>query len=177
MASKTLLAPLLTAALLLAGCATARKEPVPPLTAAQPTTIPKTQAATEHTAQKRRPQTASRPASPRTKPQPVSPNTSRADLPALIGSGATWTSPGFQSLSIKRGEAATQQPVPIFRQAGTLAAVRSALADSPARPQAEFLNGVLTLKFAGGGNEEIASAVNKTLSVTGGRNLRVTLQP
>jgi hypothetical protein len=175
MASKTLLAPLLTAALLLGGCATARKAPAQ--AAARPIATPKTQAATEDTAQKRKPQTASRPASPRQKPQPVSQAATRSELPGMIGEGATWTSYGFRSLSVTRGGAATRQPVPIFRQAGALAAVRAALADSPAQPQAEFRNGVLTLKFAGGSNEEIASAVNKTLSVTGSRNLQVTLQP
>lgn len=55
--------------------------------------------------------------------------------------------------------------------------MRAALADSPAQPQAEFRNGVLTLRFARGSNEEIASAVKKTLSVTGDRNLQVALQP
>ena len=100
----------------------------------------------------------------------------RADLPAMIGSGAKWTVPG-RTLAVKSGNPATQQPVPLFRQAGTLAAVRAALAGSSARPQAEFRNGVLTLTFERGSNEEIASAVNKALSVTGSRNLQVAVQP
>lgn len=94
----------------------------------------------------------------------------------MIGSGATWSVPG-ESMTVIRGGATSSQPVPIFRQAGTLAAVRAALAASPAQPRAEFRNGVLTLEFDRGSNEDIASAVNKTLSVTGSRNLRVTLQP
>lgn len=95
----------------------------------------------------------------------------------MIGADASWTAPGFQSFAVRGGDPAAQQPVSIFRQASTLATVRAALADSPARPQAEFRNGVLTLKFDRGSNEEIAAAVNKTLSVTGSRNLQVALQP
>jgi len=176
MASKTLLAPLLMAAFLLAGCNTARKEPAPAQPVNRTIVPPKTQTAAEQAAPKRTPQNPSKPASPRKKPQPVSPNTTRAELPGMIGEGAAWTAPGFQSLAVSRG-ASPQQPVPIFRQAGTLASVRAALAGSPAQPQAEFRNGVLTLKFDRGSNEEIASAVNKTLSVTGSRTLQVTLQP
>lgn len=94
----------------------------------------------------------------------------------MIGSGAVWSVPG-QRMTVNRGVAPSSQPVPLFRQAGTLASVRAALANSPAQPQAEFRNGVLTLKFDRGSNEEIAAAVNKTLSVTGSRSLQVTLQP
>lgn len=173
MASKIRLEPLLLVAVLLAGCATARKEPSPPQPAlTAPPAAPRPAATPAPERPKTRP--SSRPAAPR--PQPGTPAENRADLPVLIGAGTTWTAPGYQSLAVNRGTS-PQQPVPIFRQAGTLAAVRAALAGSPAQPQAEFRNGVLTLKFDRGSNAEIASAVNKTLSVTGSRNLQVTLQP
>ena len=173
MASKTRLEPLLLVAFLLAGCATARREPAATQPAlAAPPTPPRP--ATETATYRPKASPASRPAAPR--PQPSAPAENRAELPVLIGAGATWTAPGFQSLAVSRGTS-PQQPVPIFRQAGTLAAVRAALSGSPAQPQAEFRNGVLTLKFDRGSNEEIASAVNKTLSVTGSRKLQVTLQP
>jgi hypothetical protein len=173
MARKTRLQSLLLVAIFLSGCATARKEPAAPqyaLTA--PPTPPRPAATPAPEKPKTRP--APRPARPR--PQPGAAAENRAGLPVLIDAGATWTAPGFQSLAVGRGTS-PRQPVPIFRQAGTLAAVRAALADSPAQPRAEFRNGVLTLKFDRGSNEEIASAVNKTLSVTGSRNLQVTLQP
>jgi len=176
MASKFLLAPSFAAALLLAGCATARKEATPPQPVTQTVAIPATRETPDKPALKRKPQTASRTASPRKTPPPVPAETTRAALPGMIGSGATWSVPG-QSLAVSRGGAASSQPVPLFRQAGTLASVRAALAGSPAQPQAEFRNGVLTLKFDRGSNEEIAAAVKKTLTVTGNRDLRVALQP
>lgn len=168
----------LCASLVLAGCATVRDQSLPPAPAPvesvnTPTVKPKP--APARTTTKPKPRKVSRPAPPKPGIQTSEPN--RADLPSLIGAGAAWSSPDFRSLAVRRGDAAGRQPVPIFRQAGTLAAVRAALANSPAQPQAEFRNGVLTLKFDRGSNEEIASAVNKTLSVTGSRNLQVALQP
>jgi len=173
MSRKVLLGHLCTA-LFLAGCATVREEPAPPAPAAS-APMAKPKPAASPTVKKKKPRTVSQPAPP--KPRTPATASNRAELPAMIGSGASWTSPGFQSLAVKRGTPSVQQPVPLFRQASTLAAVRATLADSPARPQAEFRNGVLTLTFDRGSNEEIASAVNKTLSVTGSRSLQVALHP
>ena len=157
------------AALALAGCTTPKEKPAPAATA---TVAPKPKPAPAPVAPKAKPRPAPRSSSPPPTPTPAP---ARAELPGMIQSGAQWTSPGFQSLSVRQG--GPIQPVPIFRQAGTLASVRAALAGSPAMPQAEFRNGVLTLKFDRGSNAEIASAVNKTLSVAGTRNLQVTLPP
>ena len=173
MPRKILLLPL-AAALFLAGCSGLREKSLPTPPPAAPTVVRIASPAVLRDAPETKPRTVSRPL-PRATPQTTTAS-KRADLPAMIGDGAAWTSSGFQSLAVRRGTAA-QQPVPIFRQAGTLAAVRAALADSPAQPQAEFRNGLLTLRFARGSNEEIAAAVKKTLSVTGDRNLQVALQP
>lgn len=173
MPRKILLFPL-AAALFLSGCAGLREKSLPTPPPAPTAVVPTAPPAVSRDTAEAKPRAISRPV-PRATPQ-TSTASKRADLPAMIGDGAAWTSSGFQSLAVRRGTAA-QQPVPIFRQAGTLAAVRAALADSPAQPQAEFRNGVLTLRFARGSNEEIASAVKKTLSVTGDRNLQVALQP
>ena len=170
MARKVLLV-CMAAALALAGCTAVRETPLPATPASvapTPKPAPTRAATTAKPKPRSTPRTATRPA--------TSPAPTRADLPAMIGSGAKWTVPG-RALAVKSGNATTQQPVPIFRQAGTLATVRAALADSPARPQAEFRNGVLTLNFPQGSNQEIAEAVNRTLSVAGTRNLQVTLQP
>ena len=170
--SRKVLLGLLSGALILTGCAASRKEPVPSRSiSAAPAATPRAEQSKVPSNHKPRP---SRSVSQ--KPQPGAPTINRADLPGLIGSGAAWSVPG-QRMTINRGGAAPSQPVPLFRQAGTLASVRATLANSPAQPQAEFRNGVLTLKFDRGSDEDIAAAVNKTLSVTGSRNLQVTLQP
>ncbi len=172
MARKVLLG-CMAAALALAGCTTAREKSAPPPPAPTAPTPAPAPAQTTTAADKPKPRPAARP-TPR--PIRVAATPTRADLPAMIGAGATWTVPG-STLAVNRGNTPARQAVPIFRQAGALATVRAALADSPARPQAEFRNGVLTLTFDRGSNEDIAAAVNKTLSVTGGRSLQVALQP
>lgn len=56
-------------------------------------------------------------------------------------------------------------PVPLFRQAIVLAAVRSALADAPASPKASFSHGLLTLEFGGASPGDIAASVRRAISV------------
>lgn len=114
--------------------------------------------------------------SPRPRSSAANATRSRAALPALIGADAKWTAYG-RTLVVGSGNASARQPVPLFRQAGTLAAVRAAISDSPSQPEAEFRNGILMLRFDRGSNEEIATVVNKTLSVTGNRTLQVSLNP
>ncbi len=55
--------------------------------------------------------------------------------------------------------------MPLFRQAIVLAAVRAAVAGSPAVPKAEFRHGLLTLTFAQGTPAQIATAVNSAIAV------------
>jgi hypothetical protein len=57
------------------------------------------------------------------------------------------------------------RPVPLFRQAIVLANVRAAVAGLPAPPQAEFRQGLLTLKFRGASEKEITAALQRTMEV------------
>lgn len=174
MASKTRIALLGTAAILLAGCAAVREQPAPAAPAAQVAPAPAPKPAAQRTTAKPKAQTVSHPAL-RKSPQPGA-QASRSDLPAVIGSGATWAVPG-KTVIVNRGVAGSTPAVPLFRQAGVLASVRAAVQDSPAQPQAEFRRGVLTLTFNRGSNDEIAAAVNKALSIPEARKLQVSLQP
>lgn len=81
----------------------------------------------------------------------------------MIGGNVSWTDAAQRSLVVSRGDPGARRPVPIFRQASVLASVRAALADSPARPEAEFRHGLLTLTFPRGSNAEIAGAVRRAM--------------
>lgn len=89
------------------------------------------------------------------------PGSRYSDLPSLINADSMWTTYG-RSLIVTRG---ADEPVPLFRQAIVLAAVRDALADSPALPKAEFLKGMLTLTFGKGTSAEIARDINRAIAV------------
>jgi len=88
-------------------------------------------------------------------------NTPYDDLLPLLEGNASWNTYGHD-LTVTNG---ANPPVPIFRQAIVLAAVRATLADSPVEPTAEFLKGTLTLKFNHGTSREIAADINRTLKV------------
>ena len=94
----------------------------------------------------------------------------------MIGGDATWVDPG-RTLVVNRGTPAARQPVPIFRQAGVLAAVRANLSGSPAKPRAEFRRGLLTLTFDGGNNAEIAAAVRRAMNTPDTGAVGVYLNP
>jgi hypothetical protein len=57
------------------------------------------------------------------------------------------------------------QPVPLFRQAIVLANVRAALSGSTPEPRTEFRRGLLSLSFDQGNPSQIASSINRALSV------------
>lgn len=108
------------------------------------------------------------PATPSPRPAGASPSKAArppgwrySDLPSLINADSMWTTYG-RSLIVTRG---ADEPVPLFRQAIVLAAVRDALADSPAAPKAEFLKGMLTLTFGKGTSAEIARDINRAIAV------------
>jgi hypothetical protein len=141
---------------LLAGCAIL--SPKPPVAPAQSKDIaaPAIRASgTETKVTPRRNDTRVRPSSSRPKPATTSPT------PSTQASTAPFSSAPI----IKPGAPTTQQPVPLFRQAIVLANVRAAVADLPAPPQAEFRQGLLTLKFRGANSDQIAAAVNRAMSV------------
>ncbi len=69
------------------------------------------------------------------------------------------------------------QPVPLFRQAIVLANVRAAVAGLPAQPKTEFQRGLLTLTFPRGTQAEVATAVNRALTVPEVSRLQVILAP
>lgn len=96
----------------------------------------------------------------------------RASLPGLIRAQAQWVEYG-RSLVVARPDASGADPVPIFRQAIVLAAVRSALAGYPSPPVAEFKHGLLTLTFPRGTEAEIATAINRAIAVPGVARLGV----
>ena len=170
MARKVLLG-CMGAALALAGCTTAREKPVPSAPASvapAPKPAPTPAPVVAKTKPRSTPPPAPRPATP---PAPT-----RSDLPGLIGGGATWVDPG-RALVVNRGTPAARQPVPIFRQAGVLAAVRANLAGSAAKPRAEFRRGLLTLTFDGGNNAEIAAAVRRAMNTPDTGAMGVYLNP
>lgn len=174
MAIKTPIIRLGIATLLIAGCHTARERavPQPPLHGEAPKASPSSVSAAKHTAATSRPPAQSH-SKPKLRPQqPQTSTTSRTDLAALIGDGASWTDDG-NTILVTRGGTIAHQPVPLFRQAGMLAAVRAALADSPIHPWTEFRHGLLVLTFTEGSNSEIAAAVNKALSASEARNAKV----
>lgn len=170
MASKTSIVRLCAVSLLLVGCATLREKPLPAKREARASSPAPAAGSAPATASQQAPVRV-----PARKSPPAPAQSARSDLASSIGNGATWLVPG-QTVAVNRGTAPTQ-PVPLFRQAGVLASVRAALAGSPTQPQAEFRHGVLTLTFKGGNNDEIASAVNRAMSVPEARKLQVTLQP
>jgi len=142
-------------ALWLAGCTSVLEKPEQPSPApVAATTKPKPPSAAPIA--KPKPRVVPRPA-PAPKQAPAT--SSRSELPAMIG-GAKWVDYG-RSLVVDQGNPAARQPVPLFKQAGVLAAVRANLADSPAKPRAEFRRGLLTLTFDRGSNAEIAEAVRR----------------
>jgi len=100
----------------------------------------------------RRVETRTRSVSPRPKPVP-SPST--APVVAAPPTAAIISKPG----------APATQPVPLFRQAIVLANVRAAVAGLPAPPQAEFRQGLLTLRFRETTPDQVAAAVNRAMSV------------
>lgn len=167
-----------------AGCAGARKNATaaPPSAAslshqAAPTSSP---APGIQTGRIRTPASAA----PKKKPAPQSPVAAteavsaadeRSSLPGLIKAQAQWADYG-RSLVVARPDAAQAPPVPIFRQAIVLAAVRSALAGCPAAPTAEFRHGLLTLTFPRGTAAEIATAINRAISVPGVARLGVLIE-
>jgi hypothetical protein len=170
MARKVLLG-CMAAALALAGCTTAREKPVPSMptsVASAPKPTPTPVPAVAKTKQR---------STPRPTPRPTpTPAPARSDLPAMIGGGAKWVDPG-RTLVVNRGTPAARQPVPIFRQAGVLAAVRANLAGSPAKPRAEFRRGLLTLTFDSGNNAEIAAAVRSAMNTPDTGAMGVYLNP
>lgn len=87
-------------------------------------------------------------------------------LPSLIKGETRWADDRRETLIVtdQRGDAAGE-PVPLFRQAIVIASVRSAVAGSPADPEASFRNGQLTLSFRRGTPTEVAAAVNRALAV------------
>lgn len=149
-------------------CTKARKEAPAPAVVAAVTPASSSAAKAPRPAPQRTP--------PRDKP-PVAetaapaPRTTQPELPSLIQASASWVEYG-KTLSVTRGQS---QPVPLFRQAIVLAAVRSAVAGSAAAPRAEFRNGRLTLAFDRGTNPEIAAAVNRALSVPEVTRLEIQL--
>lgn len=107
------------------------------------------------------------PTSPRQVSSPISnatiPHDSPyADLPPLLHGNASWNTYGRDLVVTHR---VVSQPVPIFRQAIVLAAVRAELAKSPIEPKAEFLKGILTLTFDRGTSAEVAADINRTLDI------------
>lgn len=177
MAIKTPIIPLCIAALLIAGCNTAREKstPPPPVHREAPKPSP---SPTPATAARKAPVKSLSPAPSHPKPkpqQPKPPAPPHQDLAALIGDGASWMDYG-STIIITRGGTAARQPVPLFRQAGMLASVRAALSSSPIHPWTEFRHGQLVLTFTEGSNTEIAAAVNKALSASEARNAKVIVQ-
>jgi hypothetical protein len=84
----------------------------------------------------------------------------------LIKGQSRWTDGSRTALVVtdQRGPG-SDDPVPLFRQAIVIASVRSAVAGSPAAPEAAFRNGQLTLAFRRGSPSEVAAAVNRALAV------------
>jgi hypothetical protein len=78
---------------------------------------------------------------------------------------------------VTKAGAAQAQPVPLFRQAIVLANVRSAVADLPAQPKAEFQRGLLPLTFPRGKQAEVAAAVNRAFAVPEVSRIQVVLTP
>jgi hypothetical protein len=159
---------LLLATPLLAGCAIlSPKPPVAPSQSKDLTTPTTRPTGTEVKTAPRRAETRARPASSRPKPATASPTPP----------SGTSTAPFSSALIIKRGAPATQQPVPLFRQAIVLANVRAAVADLPAPPQAEFRQGLLTLKFRGANSDQIAAGVNRAMSIPDVARVQVVPAP
>ena len=143
---------LLTAPLFLAGCAVFAPKTAPTTSdkSASAAAIRPTSAAAQ--TPPRRPEARTRSAPPR--PKPV----------ASPSSASVVAAPPSTAIISKPGAPATQ-PVPLFRQAIVLANVRAAVADLPAPPQAEFRQGLLTLKFREATSDQVTAAVNRTMSV------------
>ena len=159
---------LLLATPLVTGCAIlSPKPPVVPSQSQDLTTPAARPTGAEIKAAPRRVDARARPASSRPKQATASPTPP---------SGAS-TAPFSSALIIKPGAPATQQPVPLFRQAIVLANVRAAVADLPAPPQAEFRQGLLTLKFRGANSDQIAAAVNRAMTVPDVARVQVVPTP
>lgn len=144
---------LLTAPLFLAGCAVFAPKTAPPTTSdksASVAAIRPMSAATQ--TPPRRVETRTRSVSPRPKPVP---SPSSASVVAAPPPNAIISKPG----------APATQPVPLFRQAIVLANVRAAVAGLPAPPQAEFRQGLLTLRFRETTPDQVTAAVNRAMSV------------
>lgn len=142
---------LLLAAPLLGACAHWPKKAAPevpvPKQVVAPADRPARAAATPS-----RPRPAATPA--RTRPSPPA----RPTAPSRPAGGPDMT-------IVTKPGASPAQSVPLFRQAIVLANVRASVADLPDPPQAEFRQGLLTLKFRGQSSEQISTAVNRAMSV------------
>jgi hypothetical protein len=151
MASKVLRGIALLAIPLVAGCAVRQDRPVSgtPLSAVAGSTVPGQEGSRAPIAE-RPPQPESRGASStKNVPPPAAKPPSAPDQPTIHAK------PG----------ADRARPVPLFRQAIVLANVRAAVAGLPAPPQAEFRQGLLTLKFRGASEKEITAALQRTMEV------------
>ncbi len=163
---------------LLAGCATPRSSgtaevsstltPVAERPKPTPEPTPPPQAKPRYAA---RPPAERSTAAPSAKPADKPPGDSVADL---IKASTSWLDDG-KTLSVTRENAGSAAPVPLFRQAIVLAAVRAAMAGLPAEPRAEFQRGLITLTFGQGSSAQIADAVNRAISVPEVHRLRVVL--
>jgi hypothetical protein len=105
-----------------------------------------------------------------------SPPAAWQDVLPLVKADTAWLDDGRTFLA-RREQAASNDGVPLFRQAIVLASVRAGLAGTPAAPQAEFRNGLITLTFDRGTPQQIAASVNKTLDGREVSRLRVVLPP
>lgn len=143
---------LLLAAPLLGACAHWPKKPAPEPSAPKEIIAPVDRPARVLTTAQR-PRPSATPA--RIRPSPPT-------RPAAPPAQAT----GGNDISIvTKPGASPAESVPLFRQAIVLANVRASVADLPNPPQAEFRQGLLTLKFRGQSPEQISTAVNRAMKV------------
>lgn len=156
---------LITIPLFVAGCAAFAPKPTdtaaPDKSASAPAIRPSSTAAQTPP---RRTESRNRSVSPRPKPAP-----SPSSAPVVAA-------PPSAAIIIKPGAPATQ-PVPLFRQAIVLANVRAAVAGLPAPPQAEFRQGLLTLRFRETTPDQVTAAVNRAMSVPEVTRVQVILAP
>ena len=166
MSGKALRLFLMTAPLL-AGCAVFPHKPVSAATpqvkeVAVATTRPSAVASQTTT---RRAKAPARTAPPKPRPTPASQVSPAASAKALR-----------PTIIVKPG-VRPEQPVPLFRQAIVLANVRSAVADLPAPPQAEFRQGLLTLKFREATPGQVSAAVNRVMALPDVARVQVVPAP
>lgn len=172
MASKVLIVILTLAAVILAGCAT-----TPPTTMAEvkrEASPPSAHATKTPASKPTAPAPEARPASgePTTK-LPAPPRGTQ--IMSLVEGDTSWIDYG-SSFLVTRRNTTSLPPVPLFRQAIVVAAVRAAVAGLPAEPTTEFSGGTLTLNFARGSPVEVASAINRAIAVPEVLRLRVVLR-